>query len=259
MSRIAALVALIAIAIGGVAVAAAEQSQSGEPPSTKPPSTRAAAGVAPAPAVATPGAATPVALKQTAAAEVHEEAIEAADAATVAAAPAVTTADPALAPVTPVAFDAGDQAPGWQQRKGEAALSLIGYRWEDIGFKIKFLPGKARLRAGTYPYEKLIEVYVRPDLSVEETERDIAHELGHAYDWRFNSAAERELFKQVRGYAGRPGWFTCSGCTDYATPAGDFAETFAYWTLGQALPHRGEIAPAPTPDQLAAVRPIFTP
>ena len=157
------------------------------------------------------------------------------------------------------AYDAADTAAGWQQRKGEAALALIPLPWEEIGFRIKFMGARSGYRAGTFPHEKLIEVYVRQELSLDEIARDIAHELGHAFDWERNNASVRATYKQVRGYGDRPGgWFACSGCTDFATPAGDFAETFAYWALGARLEHRGVIVPAPTPEQLALLEPLFT-
>ena len=178
-----------------------------------------------------------------------------ATATTVAPASVPAPAPPAAAPVV---YDAADTAPGWQQRKGEAALGQIPYPWQTIGFEIKFMAARSGYRAGAFPYEKLIEVYVRQDLTVDEISRDIAHELGHALDWVHNDDVRRGSFKQIRGYGDRRGgWFACSGCTDFATPAGDFAETFAFWVLGGRLPHRGLIVAPPTQEQLDLLQPLF--
>jgi hypothetical protein len=146
--------------------------------------------------------------------------------------------------------------PGWQRRKGEAALARVNFPWRDLGFRIEFLPARAGYRAGMFPHENVIEVYVRPNLTVSETAYDIAHELGHAFDWRYNDATERAAFAAARGYAGRPTWFACSGCTDFETPAGDFAETFAYTVVGPVM-FRSRLAPAPDAVELATLRPFF--
>ena len=165
----------------------------------------------------------------------------------------------APAPAAPVVYDTADTAPGWQQRKGEAALAQIGFPWQALGVRIKFMAAKSGYRAGMFPHENLIEVYVRDTLTVDEIALDIAHELGHAFDWVRMDTASRATFKQIRGYGDRPGaWFACSRCTDFMTPAGDFAETFAYWVLGGRMGFRGQIAPAPSADQLALLQPVFS-
>ena len=248
MTRIAAIALLLVLVFGGVSVAG---DQAGEPPSTDPPSTTDAA---PAAAVATtpPPVAPARVTASLAPAAARTDVVDA-----VPESPARTEAVIEEA-AAPVAYDPADQSPGWQERKGRAALARIAYDWERIGFRIKFMGARSGYRGGTFPYEKLIEIYVRPELSVDELAWDIAHELGHAFDWVFNTAAERETFKQVRGYATKSGWLACSGCNDFATPAGDFAETFASWTLDAARPHRGRIVEPPTEQQLALLEPLFT-
>lgn len=161
-------------------------------------------------------------------------------------------------PAPAVLYDAADTAAGWQQRKGEAALAQVTFPWQALGFQIKFMAAKSGYRAGMFPYEKLIEVYVRDSLTVDEIALDVAHELGHAFDWVRLDEPSRATFKQIRGYADRPGgWFACSRCTDFSTPAGDLAETFAYWVLGGRVGFRGQIAPAPSAEQLALLQPLF--
>ena len=176
-----------------------------------------------------------------------------------AAAPVAAPAEVAASATAPaVLYDTADTAPGWQQRKGEAALAQIGFPWQSLGVRIEFMAAKSGYRAGMFPHENLIEVYVRDSLSVDEIALDIAHELGHAFDWVRMDTASRATFKQIRGYGDRPGgWFACSRCTDFMTPAGDFAETFAYWVLGGRMAFRGQIVPAPTAEQLALLQPLF--
>ena len=250
------LAGVVAVVFAGVAVALGDLG--GEPASGKPPSTRAVARVASPEAAAETTSPPPVAApaRVTASLAPATERTDKVDA--IPDPPARSEAVIADTKATEVAYDVVDRAPGWEQRKGQAALSLIAYDWERIGFRIKFMPAKAGYRGGTFPHEKLIEIYVRPELTVEEIAQDIAHELGHAFDWVFNTPAERELYKMVRGHPADRGWFACSGCTDYSTPAGDFAETFAYWTLDQSLPYRGQITSAPTEQQLALLEAVLT-
>ena len=258
MARIAAFFALIALAIGSIAAASElAGEQAGEPPSSKPPSTGVAASSAtPETATAIMTAAPPATpARVTASLAPASERTDVTDAIPTPPARSEAVIEEAA---EPIAYDAADQAPGWQQRKGQAALERIAYDWERIGFRIKFMGPRAGYRGGTFPYEKLIEIYVRPELSVDEIAWDIAHELGHAYDWVFNTDAERALFKRVRGYGDNPAWFACSGCTDFSTPAGDFAETFAFWAMDAENPHRGRITAPPTEQQLALLEPLFT-
>ena len=53
-----------------------------------------------------------------------------------------------------------------------------------------------------------------------------------------------------RGLAASTPWFGCNACQDFATPAGDFAETYAQWQRGTAESRSRLAAPA-TPGQLA--------
>jgi hypothetical protein len=148
-----------------------------------------------------------------------------------------------------------DWAPGWEQRMGEQALGRVDFPWEPLGFTVKFLPAQDGLKAGTYPDIKRIEVYVRRGLKISELAFDVAHEIGHAYDWVRMDDAKRAEYKRLRGIQSGD-WFTCAGCDDLATPAGDFAETFAYLTVGQ-INFRSELAPAPDRSQMARLEALI--
>jgi hypothetical protein len=56
----------------------------------------------------------------------------------------------------------------------------------------------------------------------------------------------------MRGIPASTPWFGCSYCSDFATPAGDFAETYAQWQRG-TFDSRTKIAPMPGSAALAAL------
>lgn len=148
--------------------------------------------------------------------------------------------------------------PGWEQRRGEAALALLGYPWQTVGYRIEFRPARVGFLGETWPEDRLIRIYVREQLSIEELARNVAHELGHAIDFTSNDAADRQRYREVRGIAGSA-WLACRGCPDLATPAGDFAETFSYWVLEGRFPSRSRVG-APLDDaQLTQVQHLFAP
>jgi hypothetical protein len=96
---------------------------------------------------------------------------------------------------------------------------------------------------------KRIEVYVRPSEDATMQAFDLAHEFGHAFDLKYNDYEQRLKWLQLRGIDPSTPWFGCDACPDYSTPAGDFAETFAYLLLGPGSYH-SLMAPPPTPDQI---------
>jgi hypothetical protein len=62
---------------------------------------------------------------------------------------------------------------------------------------------------------------------------------------------------EARGIRPNTPWFGCNGCSDFNTPAGDFAETFAYLLLGPGN-FSGKIASAPTGEQAVSLKTFFT-
>ena len=149
-----------------------------------------------------------------------------------------------------------DTAPGWEQRRGQAALALLGYPWQAVGYRVEFVPVRAGYLGMTWPERRLIRIYVRAGHTVEELARTTAHELGHALDWTSNDSRDRALYREVRGIGGS-GWFACSQCTDLSTPAGDFAETFSYWVLEGRFPSRSRIGSPIDVAQLIRLEALF--
>lgn len=175
---------------------------------------------------------------------------------TSAAPPTTTTTLPPTTTTLP-AFDADDRASGWEQRRGLAALARIGFDPGTLGYEIRFLPARPGYYGMTYPQERRIDIWVRPDQSLELLAHVAAHELGHAVDLTWNDDARRAEYLELRGLGSRS-WFTCDGCTDFSTPAGDFAEVFAAWAVGDT-DFRSTLGPPPSPDEYEQLVRFFAP
>lgn len=166
-----------------------------------------------------------------------------------------TTLPPTTTTLAP--FDADDRASGWEQRRGLAALARIGFDPESLGYEVRFLPARPGYYGMTYPNERRIDVWVRPDQSVDLLTHVTAHELGHAVDMTWNDDARRAEYLELRGLGSRS-WFTCDGCTDFSTPAGDFAEVFASWAVGET-DFRSTLGPPPSTDDYEQLERFFAP
>jgi len=139
-------------------------------------------------------------------------------------------------------------------------LARIGYPYWGLAFAIHFLPARSGYLGFTTYADRRIEVYVGPcsresDAVLTHT---IAHEIGHAVDYTLGDPGRRARWQRARGIPAGTPWFDCSACTDYHTPAGDFAETFAYWQAGPSG-FRSTMAGPPTPAQLRGLGTFFWP
>ncbi len=148
---------------------------------------------------------------------------------------------------------------GWQQRRGQAALdSLRAGAASRTGFRIEFKGARKGYLGLTHLNERRIEMFVRAcGAQTDELLRHVmAHELGHAYDTVRNNATIRAAWMATRGIPAATPWYGCSGCTDFATPAGDFAEVYAQWARGAGT-NRSQLAGDVPPAQLAALAKQF--
>ena len=138
----------------------------------------------------------------------------------------------------------------------ESALDLIQIPWKQLGYQIVFKPPRAGYRAMTFAGKHKIEVYARAQDDQDLLAYDIAHEIGHVVDLTYNTPETRKAWMKMRGINPATKWFGCSRCSDYNTPAGDFAETFAMYLRGPKY-FRSRIARRPTPEALAALSRFF--
>jgi hypothetical protein len=143
----------------------------------------------------------------------------------------------------------GDALHEFQKDRKKAIMSLIHYPWEELGFKIAFMSPRLGYRAMTLTAQRRIEVYLRPGESAAQQAYDLAHELGHAFDLKYNDDERRRKWRELRGIKVSAPWFGCDACPDYGTPAGDFAETFAFLLLGPGNFH-SLTAPLPSIDKV---------
>ena len=178
----------------------------------------------------------------------------------VAAAPRVPAPAPVAAPPAPPAAATADlcSGDGWQTRRGAAALASLRSGAERTGFTVQFAPARKGYLGLTHLQQRVVEVFVRPcgSQSDELLRHVIAHELGHAYDTTHGNAAVRAAWQAARGIPASTPWYGCSGCTDFATPAGDFAEVYAQWLRG-ASSNRSELAGSPGPAELERLARTF--
>ena len=123
---------------------------------------------------------------------------------------------------------------------------------------VSFKPARAGYLGLTYPARGHVDLFVR-SCSAEPTallRHVMAHEMGHAHDAKSMTAAERSAYKAMRGIPASTPWFGCSYCSDFATPAGDFAEAYAQWQRG-ASDSRTKIAKVATQAELTKLAALF--
>ncbi|HVE63033.1 MAG TPA: hypothetical protein VNB94_04455 [Mycobacteriales bacterium] len=149
-------------------------------------------------------------------------------------------------------------APGWQQRWGAQALALITYPWRDLGWQISFHPARRGVLALAFRNGRRITVFVRANQSIPHLAFTVAHEIGHAVDFTHGSSDRRAQWKRLRGIDPDLRWTGCRGCSDLATPAGDFAEVFATWQVGP-VDYRSQLAKRPTAGEMRTLSSLFGP
>ncbi len=144
--------------------------------------------------------------------------------------------------------------PDWQTKRGQAALASLRDSGQRSGVSVSFKGAKAGYLGLTYPAQRHVDVFVR-SCSAESTtllRHVISHEMGHAYDAAHMTPALRDAYTKMRGIPAGTAWFGCNYCSDFATPAGDFAETYSQWQRGSS-DSRTKMAPMPGSAQLADI------
>ncbi|MCP5035703.1 MAG: hypothetical protein GY939_28220 [Actinomycetia bacterium] len=135
--------------------------------------------------------------------------------------------------------------------RGAEALARISYPWREHlpGWEIRFFDARDGAYGYTMTQENRIDIHVRDDQSDHLLTHVVAHEIGHAVDVALNSSDDRDRWKAARGIEDAP-WWPDNRAADFATGAGDFAESFASWQVGPEA-FRSQLGGAPTADQQA--------
>jgi len=131
-------------------------------------------------------------------------------------------------------------------------LARIAFPWQEVlpGWRIEFLPERKGYRGSTFPKQRLIQVYLRPGLSVDDYVHVTAHELGHAVDVTLLDAADHQRWNEARGRPADADWWVASGADDFSSGAGDWAECFAWWQMPRGRFY-SRVGPVPSDAQLA--------
>ncbi len=142
------------------------------------------------------------------------------------------------------------------EQVGQLALELLSYDWRAHlpGWSIEFKQGRDGILGYAFFDQQRIEIYVRPSHGPTEVAATLAHELGHAVDVSLLTNDDRAVWTDLRSIDA-PWWPRSSG-SDFASGAGDFAEAFAAWQVGEMS--RSEVAAQPTPGQLALLASLAT-
>ena len=157
--------------------------------------------------------------------------------------------------VTGTAAVAGGDG-GAAAQRGRDALESLDYPWRELGYSIEFREYSGGRLGSANSRTKRIVVYVKSGQSKQSLRVTIAHELGHALDFEHATVARRDEYRMVRRIDRSAPWYPCSGCRDYASPAGDWAEVFAYWLAGPG-DFRSEVAGPPDARQLQRLARLF--
>ncbi len=163
-------------------------------------------------------------------------------------------ADPAAAAAAPARVQARAAAParradplcegdGWEQRRGAAALERLRRPADARAVPVAFRSARSDVLGLADLTAARVDVFVRSCARESDALllHVLAHELGHVVDGTRMTDDLRAEWITARGIPAGTPWFGCNACTDFATPAGDFAETYAQWQRG-ARDSRSQLA-----------------
>jgi hypothetical protein len=159
---------------------------------------------------------------------------------------------PVVRRTTTTPADSTCSGAGWEQRRGEKALASLLHP-VPAGVTVSFLPSRGALKGMTYYDQAHVDVYVQSCASESDSllRHVVAHEMGHAWDGAHMTDSLRAEYLAARGIKAGTPWFGCNGCQDFATPAGDFAETYAQWQRGVTT-SRSQLARPATAAELSS-------
>lgn len=165
---------------------------------------------------------------------------------------ATSTTRPSTTTTPPTTSSPPAAQPTNVEARGHAALARITYDWQNRlpGWEIRFHTAIEGAYGYTLTEESAIDIYVRTGQSDQLLAHVVAHEIGHAIDVTLNDDADRERWQATRGFDAP--WWPDSRASDFATGAGDFAESFAAWQVGTES-YRSRLSGPPTGEQLTVL------
>ncbi len=118
-------------------------------------------------------------------------------------------------------------------RRGMAALERLDYPWREAlaGWTISFHGPRSDVSGLTYFDRREIQLFPASRHSDTQLAHVMAHEVGHVVDFLYVTPSEKEQWRSARGLDGRS-WYPSGTTNDFTSPAGDFAEAFASWQIG---------------------------
>jgi hypothetical protein len=167
----------------------------------------------------------------------------------------------AAGPLRPATTTGGAQPSGPAGTSGDrdaridAALASVHFDWRHLlpGWTLAFLGPRSGLQGNTLPGSRRVEIYVRPTFTTGQLAQVIAHEIGHAVDVSYFDDADRRAFNVLRGRDPGAAWWVADGQSDFASGAGDWAESFASWATGGLGTWASRLGPPPDAAQRAAI------
>jgi len=105
--------------------------------------------------------------------------------------------------------------------------------------------------------KKVVTIWVRKTDTVAKLRITEGHEMGHVLDYTALDKDGRQKYLSLRGRGDcRDAWYPANGTSDYASPAGDFAEVYALYR-GGAGDFRSTFAAQPSSAQLHEIASLF--
>jgi hypothetical protein len=111
-----------------------------------------------------------------------------------------------------------------------------------LGYKVVLAPARAGFEGNIDRGDRRITLFMDGREAPHRVAHDLAHEIGHAFDFERMTSADRRAYLARRGRPDAPWW--PKGASDYGVGAGDFAEVFALCHAASPT-FRSRLAPRP--------------